>query len=99
MITIIARFDVLPDKADEFIKCAIDVTRETRKERGNLSYKIYKSEEIGGGFTFVEEWLNDTAIEQHNMAPHFIKFIDAIKPLIKGEVKIEKLSKVPSIFC
>lgn len=96
MITIIAKFDVLPDKTDEFIKCAIDVTRETRKERGNLSYKIYKSEELG--FTFIEEWLNEAAIEQHNTAPHFIKFIDAIKPLIKGEVKIERLAKVPSIF-
>lgn len=98
MITIIAKFDVLPDKTDEFIKCAIDVTRETRKERGNLSYKIYKSEKLGGGFTFIEEWLNDTAIEQHNAAPHFIKFIDAIKPLTKGDVKIERLSTIPSVF-
>ncbi len=98
MITIIAKFDVLPGKDDEFIKHAIDVTRETRKERGNLSYKILQSEKQGGGFTFIEEWLNDTAIEQHNNAKHFIKFMEAIKPIIKGEVEIERLSKVPSIF-
>ncbi|HIT84398.1 MAG TPA: antibiotic biosynthesis monooxygenase, partial [Candidatus Ornithomonoglobus intestinigallinarum] len=98
MITIIARFGVLPGKDGEFIKHAVDVTRETRKERGNLSYKILRSEEPDGGFTFIEEWLNDAAIEQHNSAKHFVKFMDAIKPIIKGDVSIERLSKVPSIF-
>ncbi len=98
MITIIAKFDVLPDKKDEFIKQAIDVTRETRKERGNLSYKILQSDEPNGGFTFIEEWLNATAIEQHNSAKHFTKFIEAIQPMIKGDVQIERLSKIPSIF-
>lgn len=98
MITIIAKFDVMPGKNDEFIKYAVDVTRETRKERGNLSYKILQSEQAGGGFTFIEEWLNDTAIEQHNSSKHFIKFMDQIKPIIKGDVRIERLSKVPSIF-
>lgn len=98
MITIIAKFDVMPDKTDEFINHAIEVTRETRRERGNLSYKILKSETHDGEFTFIEEWLNDTAIEQHNSSKHFVKFIDAIKPLIKGEVMIERFSKVPSVF-
>lgn len=98
MITIIAKFDVIQGKNDEFIKHAIDVTRETRKERGNLSYKILQSEYPNSGFTFIEEWLNDTAIEQHNNSKHFIKFMEVIKPIIKGEVKIERLSKVPSIF-
>ncbi len=98
MITIIAKFEVQSDKTDEFIKHAIDVTRETRKERGNLSYKILQSEEVSGGFTFVEEWLNNTAIEQHGGSKHFIKFMEAIKPLLKGDVRIERFVKVPSIF-
>ncbi|MGN0150756.1 MAG: putative quinol monooxygenase [Clostridia bacterium] len=98
MITIIAKFNVLSDKVDEFIKQAIAVTRETRKERGNLSYKIYQARDNKTQFTFVEEWLNDTAIAQHNNAKHFIAFLDAIKPLTDGDVKIEQLTKVPSIF-
>lgn len=98
MITIIAKFDVISDKENDFIKLAIDVTRETRKERGNLSYKIMQSEQDSSKFVFVEEWLNDTAIEQHNSSKHFQKFIENIKPLTKGDVKIERLTKVPSIF-
>lgn len=98
MITIIAKFSVLPACVDEFIKQATAVTRETRKEKGNLLYKIYQSRADKTKFTFIEEWLNDTAIEQHNYATHFTAFIDAIKPLTEGEVEIEQLTKVPSIF-
>jgi quinol monooxygenase YgiN len=72
--------------------------RDTRKEKGNLAYKIYQDRKDTSRFTFIEEWLNDTAIEQHNNAKHFIAFLDAIKPLTDGDVQIEQLTKVPSIF-
>ena len=35
MITIIAKFDVKPDKVDEFIKSSLEVARQSKKERGN----------------------------------------------------------------
>ena len=41
MITIIAKFNVLNGSVDEFKKCAVNVVRDTRKEKGNLAYKIY----------------------------------------------------------
>lgn len=97
MITIIASFEVLPEKSSEFIKCAVDLTRETRRERGNLSYKVLKAQN-GSGFTFVEEWLNEAAIEMHNKSPHFIKFIEEIKPIIKGDASIERFTRIPSVF-
>lgn len=99
MITIIAKFDVKADCIDEFKKCAVSVTRDTRKEKGNLSYKIYQDRNNLSSFTFIEEWLNDTAVEQHNSAKHFKEFIDEIKSLTNGEVQIEQLIKIPSVFC
>ncbi|MGN0106590.1 MAG: putative quinol monooxygenase [Hominilimicola sp.] len=99
MITIIAKFSVLPTSVEEFKKCAVNVVRDTRKEKGNLAYKIYQNRQNPTQFTFIEEWLNDTAIEQHNNAKHFIKFLEDIKPLTEGEVQIEQLNKVPSVFC
>lgn len=98
MITIIAKFDVLSGKSDEFIKNATDLIRETRKEKGCLSYKMLQAENCTENFTFVEEWLNDTAIEQHNSAPHFVKFLDLTKPILKGDVKIDRFVKIPSVF-
>lgn len=99
MITIIAKFDVLPECVEEFNKCAVNVTRETRKEKGNLAYRIYRDRKDKTKFTFIEEWLNDTAIEQHNCAKHFQKFLEDISPLTRGEVQIEQLTKIPSVFC
>lgn len=99
MITIIAKFDVLKGSVDAFKKCAVDVVRDTRKEKGNLAYKIYQDRKDETKFTFIEEWLNDAAIEQHNSAKHFLKFLDDIKPLTQGDVQIEQLTRVPSVFC
>ena len=99
MITIIAKFNVLSGSVEKFKKCAVNVVRDTRKEKGNLAYKIYQDRQDSTKFTFIEEWLNDTAIEQHNNAKHFIKFLDDIKPLTEGDVQIEQLNKVPSVFC
>lgn len=99
MITIIAKFNVLSGSVEEFKKCAVNVVRDTRKEKGNLAYKIYQDRKDPSKFTFIEEWLNDTAIEQHNNAKHFLKFLDDIKPLTEGGVQIEQLTKVPSVFC
>ena len=99
MITIIAKFSVLSGSVEEFKKCAVNVVRDTRKEKGNLAYKIYQNRQNPTQFTFIEEWLNDTAIEQHNNAKHFIKFLEDIKPITEGDVQIEQLNKVPSVFC
>lgn len=97
MITIVADFDVKPDCTDKFIRLAADCTRNTRKENGNLSYKVFRGREDGCKFTFIEEWLNDVAIENHNEAPHFKLFIDSIAPLINGEPLIKQIMNVPAI--
>ena len=98
MRTIIAKFDVKPDKVDEFIKSSLEVARQSKKERGNLSYKIFRGKDDSTKFTFIEEWLNDTVIEIHNTSSHFQKFITEIPELINGEPSIEKLDKLPCAF-
>ena len=97
MITIVANFDVKSDCVDKFIRLAADCTRMTRKENGNLSYKVFQGRNEPARFTFIEEWLNDVAIEKHNNAPHFKLFIDMIMPLINGEPEINQIMRVPAI--
>ena len=97
MITIVANFSVKPDCVDKFIKLAADCTRSTRKENGNLSYKVSQARDDAAKFTFIEEWLNDVAIEKHNSAIHFKTFMDLIVPLIDGEPSINQIIRVPAI--
>ena len=98
MITIIAKFSVVSGKTDEFIKLANDVTRQTKKEKGNLSYKVFQSQTTKTNFTFIEEWLNDLSIAEHNTTPHFKEFVEKVTPIVEKDIEIEKLDKVPSVF-
>lgn len=97
MIVIVADFDVKQDCVDSFVRLAAECTRSTRKENGNLSYKVFQGREDKSKFTFIEEWLNDTAIEKHNAAPHFKLFIESVAPLINGEPSIKQIMRVPAI--
>lgn len=96
MITIVAKFKVKPDCVDAFKKAAIVVARATRKERGNLSYRIYQGRNDVTEFTFLEEWLNDVVIEDHNRMSHFKIFIDTITPLCENEPSIEQIMTIPN---
>lgn len=97
MITVIAEFNVKPECTGGFIKLAAECTKNTRKEAGNLSYKVYQGRTDENCFTFVEEWANDVAIEMHNAMPHFTSFINAIKPITNGEPSIKQIMRVSQI--
>ncbi len=96
MITIIAKFKVKPNCTDEFNKAAIACARATRKERGNLSYRLYKGRNNPTEFTFIEEWLNDVVIEDHGKMPHFKLFIDTVTPLCEEPISIEQIMTIPN---
>ncbi len=98
MITIIANFKVKDDSISQFKRAALDCVRETRKEKGNIAYKIYQERNNSGHFTFFEEWLNDTAIDGHNKAVHFKKFLDTIMPMCEEDPEITQMSAVPSVY-
>lgn len=97
MITVIAEFEVKPENKDKFISLAADCARDTQKEAGNLSYRVFYGSYDETKFTFIEEWANDTAIEKHNNSVHFCRFIDAIKPLIDGKPQIKQIMRVSRI--
>lgn len=97
MITIIAQFDVKENSRSEFIRRAAECTRSTRKEAGNLSYKVFCERDDENKFTFIEEWANDVAIEKHGGMSHFNAFVESIKPLINGDIKIKQIMRVSEI--
>lgn len=98
MITIIAQFNVKEDMTEQFIKSAIDLTRASRKERGCLSYRVLHERANHSRFTFIEEWLNDAATEQHNNSAHFKLFLKNTENMLNEEIKITQLEKIPSVF-
>ncbi len=97
MITILADFKVKPECVDEFIRLAAICTRNSRKENGNLSYKVFRRRYDDTAFVFVEEWLNDAVIEMHNQMPHFKEFIEQITPMTECKPEITQIMTIPQI--
>jgi quinol monooxygenase YgiN len=98
MITIVAKFKVKPECIEKFKRSALNCVRNTRKECGNITYKIFQGRHTPDEFTFIEEWLNDVAIDKHNNMPHFKAFLDEIKPLCEADPIIEQIMAVPSVY-
>ena len=97
MIVVTAEFNVKDDCVSEFVRLAAECTKNTRKESGNLSYKVFAERNDGSKFVFIEEWANDTAIEKHGESAHFKSFINSIEPLLENEPKIKQIMTVAAI--
>lgn len=98
MITVIAKFRVKETEIPAFEKFASTVAQATRRERGNLSYQIYQNRSAANEFTFVEEWLNDTAIENHNQSKHFQDFLPQVEPLLLAPPQIDQFLRMNAVF-
>jgi quinol monooxygenase YgiN len=98
MITIIAKFRVKETEIPAFEKLASVVAQATRRERGNLSYQIYQSRKTANEFTFIEEWLNDTAIENHNQSKHFQDFLPEVERLLLAPPQIDQFVRMNAVF-
>lgn len=74
MIVLIVKVPVTPGKRDEFIQRAQQAIAESRKEKGNISYNLYKSTENDNDLLYVEEWQDEDAVTEHMQAKHFVDF-------------------------
>ena len=75
MIIIVAENYIKQGKVEEFKTMAQELIRESRKERGCLSYNLYEDIHNGNKLTFIEEWKDEDAINNHNKAIHFTTLV------------------------
>ena len=71
MIKIVAEHFVKEESRDSFMALARDLVNESRKETGNISYHLFVDRADQLHFTFIEEWQNQEAIDEHNQTKHF----------------------------
>ncbi len=75
MLKIVADNFLLPEKRDEFLGYAKELIEATRKEEGNISYYLHQDVKDENHLTFIEEWKNQDAIDQHNASEHFTTLV------------------------
>ena len=56
MIHILASFKVKNDKLSDFISLCNELIKESRKEKGCISYRLQQNTEKENHLVFVEEW-------------------------------------------
>ena len=88
MVVLVANIVVQDGKADEFVKAANECIAETRKEEGNISYRLLAATDAPGSFSFVEEWADMDALQAHRKMPHYGAFNKVAAGLVAGPVQL-----------
>lgn len=87
--TIVARAEILKGREEDFMAAAEPLIRETRAEKGNISYNLYRNPAQPGSFLFYEEYADQEAIAKHAASDHFQAFGKAIEDCLASELIIE----------
>ncbi len=98
MIVLIVKIPVTPGKREEFIQRAQHVLAESRKEKGNISYNLYKSIENDNDLLYVEEWESKEALAAHGKSEHYQAFLKEREELglISGEREVKLYEAQPT---
>jgi len=98
MITITAKSLIKEGKEEDFKILAIKLVQESRKEKGCLSYNLYKDLKNPNIFTFIEEWKNEEAIKLHNDSIHFTTIVPKMAELREGKPEINLYQMIKGEF-
>ena len=88
MITIVAKSIIKQGEKDNFKVLAEKLIRESRKEKGCISYNLYEDIKNSNTLTFIEEWVNEEAIKLHNKSKHFNFIVPQLSELREGKPEI-----------
>ena len=68
---IVAENYIKEEYQEEFLKLTKELIILSREEKGNISYHLYQDINDDSHFTFIEEWQNQEAIDEHNQTKSF----------------------------
>lgn len=88
MITIVAKSIIKQGKQEDFKVLAEKLIRESRKEKGCISYNLYEDINHSNTLTFIEEWRNEEAIRLHNESKHVTGIVPKFSELREGKTEI-----------
>ena len=75
MIVLTANKTIKPGCRDAFVKVMEELTKESRKEEGCISYRVCESINDPSDVLILEEWKDNDALEYHNNTEHFKRLV------------------------
>lgn len=98
MIVILAKNYVKSSQVDRFIEYAEKLVKETRKEKGCISYDLCQDLNDKNIFVFVEKYENKEAIDRHSKSEHFTTIVPKLKDLKEKESEVSKYETMYEIY-
>lgn len=75
MLILVAKAFLKEGNLEEFKKRATELVEKTRKEPGNISYRLLQGAENPNMVTFLEEWKDKEAMDIHFNSEHFQRIL------------------------
>ncbi len=91
-MVIIAKVSVKPEKTKDFIAAAKEIIAKSNKEPGCTSYQLYQDPYDTSKFVFVEEYINQAAVDAHFATEHFKAFGPKIGDMVSAPADIKVIT-------
>lgn len=95
MITINATVFVKENSIEEYKELSEKLIRGTQAEVGNLRYDMYQSVKRPGEFMFVEQYMDQNALDTHHSAEHFTQFLASVEKLLSKDMDVKVFRELP----
>jgi autoinducer 2-degrading protein len=91
--TLLIKVTTKEGQAKKFEAAMAQAIKETRKEKGNLTYELSNTPS-SPRYVIYERWENLAALEAHLKTAHYKKAIDAVATLLEDGITVELLVPV-----
>ncbi len=90
MIVVAGTATINPDKWDEAVQQAQQMSATTEAENGCISYRIYVNPTKRNTFFIFEEWETEEALRRHFQTPHLQAFNVYLSSVLTGGLNIKR---------
>lgn len=78
---VLTHVDVVPPSKDACMAALKDMSADTPKDPGSVSYNVLQQQNRANHFTVFETWANNEALDGHAMAAHTRAFREKLAPM------------------
>lgn len=89
-LKVVAHLISKPDTIDKAREVLLGLIEPTQAEDGCIVYELFQNNSDPTEFTFVEEWINDAALDAHLESPHLINAKIKLSDLLATEPDIRR---------
>ena len=98
MLTLIAEDFIEPKDIDKVLPLYRELIEKTREEKGCLSYDLHHDLKEPGHFVFIEEWVDEAAVDFHVETPHFKRLVPLIDAYQIKNNRYTRLAHIDEVF-